>query len=234
MLPSPPHPGARSEPTQGPAQGVVLGWDCAPHSCSPVLHVKSSWAGSPVQHHCPAIQRPLLLHHRAWSAPIQVWVQSPQGDGGKGAEAWGRTPAGVGGAHICATSCSPWDLLSADADGWRGATYCEADTGVSTIPPATASPSGSHHTKASADCPLQNQQSSRASEQLQIAMTLQQGQQQGFGDGCAAHPAAALWPPQHGDQAISDADRQPRTSLQAILGSSERLLAESLPAVLSC
>lgn len=25
--------------------------------------------------------------------------------------------AGAGGAHICAASCSPWDLLSAEADG---------------------------------------------------------------------------------------------------------------------
>lgn len=70
-----------------------------------------------------------------------------------------RTLAGVGGAHICAISCSPQDLLSAEADGCSGAAYRGADTGVSTIPPARASLLGSHHAEASADHPLQNQQS---------------------------------------------------------------------------
>lgn len=112
---------------------------------------------------------------------------SPPGDAGKGVGAQPRALAGAGGARICAASCSPQDLLSAEADGWRGAAYCGADTGVSTISPARASPSGSHHAEALADHPLQKQQSSRASGQLQIAMPLQQGQRRGFGGGCATH-----------------------------------------------
>ena len=60
-------------------------------------------------------------------------------------------------------------ICSAEADGWRGAAQRGADTGVSTIPRARASPPGSHHAEASADRPLLNQQSSRAPGQLLIA-----------------------------------------------------------------
>lgn len=63
----------------------------------------------------------------------------PTGRCWKGVGVQPHAPAGAGGAHICAASCLPWDLLSAEADGCREAVSRGADTGVSTIPPETDS-----------------------------------------------------------------------------------------------
>lgn len=67
----------------------------------------------------PTVQR-RLSHTTALgqfcSGMGSVLLLSLRGDVGKGVGVQPHTLAGAGGAHICAASCSPWDLLSAEAD----------------------------------------------------------------------------------------------------------------------
>lgn len=98
-----------------------------------------------------------MVHHQDTSSPLSrgfdphhcsrsvlFWdgfsALLPRGDAGKGVGVQPPALAGAGGAHICAASCSPRDLLSAEADGCREAVSRGADTGVSTIAPERVSP----------------------------------------------------------------------------------------------
>lgn len=67
--------------------------------------------------HGPEASEPQRCSGQFRSGAGSVSLLSPQGDAGKGVGVQPRAPAGAGGAHICAASCSPWDLLSAQADG---------------------------------------------------------------------------------------------------------------------